>query len=270
MMDVKTYVTMNKNHLRKMVGNRDIRLCIIQVGDNPASNSYVKGKISDCEEVGIIARHMKLEETTTTEEILTLVEYLNKSDACTGIIIQLPLPAHIDVKKVQLAIAPHKDVDGFHPMSKFVPCTPLGVVNFLIHTPYAFQGKRALVIGRSDIVGKPLAQLLTDLDCTVTLAHSKTPVDVLKFYIEHSDIVFTAISLIEYFDEKFKTAFKHVPVVIDIGLGRNDEGKLKGNLSTELVLYLKKHDNIVISGIGGVGLLTRLQLLTNTINAKSF
>ena len=152
-------------------------------------------------------------------------------------------------------------------MSEHTACTPLGVMNFLKDTGYKFEGKNALVIGRSDIVGKPLAQLLTNANSTVTIAHSKTPIEDLKHYIANSDIVFTAIDKIEHYGMDYSEYFRHVPVVIDIGLGRNEQGKLKGNLSTELVEHLKEHGNFVISGIGGVGLLTRLQLLENTVNA---
>lgn len=270
-MDIQAYVKENKAYLKHLVSTKmDVTLCIIQVGDNPASNSYIKGKLADCREVGITADLVRLEETVTTEYLIDFIKELNDSDTIDGIIVQLPLPNHINIKKVQLAIAPKKDVDGFHPMSKFTPCTPSGVVNFLLDNNYEFKGKRALVIGRSDIVGKPLAQMLTDLNCTVTLAHSKTPSKVLLDCIENSDIVFTAINRIEYFSMDSAPYFRKVPIIIDIGLGKNSQGKLKGNLSTELVYYLRDQDLEVISGVGGIGLLTRLQLLVNTIEAKKY
>lgn len=269
-MNVKDYVAHTKELLKKVVAmKKDVNLCIIQVGDNPASNSYIKGKLADCKEIGVNADLVRLGEDVTTEYLVNFIEELNNSKTCNGIIVQLPLPKHIDVKKVQLAIAPHKDVDGFHPMSEFIPCTPLGVVHFLVSTGYNFEGKTALVIGRSDIVGKPLLQLLINLNSTVTLAHSKTSVDDLKHYMKNSDIVFTAIDKIEYFDEEYFQFLKGVPVIIDIGLGKSEQGKLRGNLSLELVNRLEQHGNSVISGTGGVGLLTRLELLSNTVRAQS-
>jgi methylenetetrahydrofolate dehydrogenase (NADP+)/methenyltetrahydrofolate cyclohydrolase len=268
MESIKEYVAKRKEQLKKQT-NKDKALVIIQVGNNPASNSYVKGKLFDCEEIGLKAMLLKYDEEAikNTETLIRIIEQLNAEERCTGIIVQLPLPKYIDIKTVQLAIDPKKDVDGFHPMSEHVACTPLGVINFLKNMDYNFTGKNALVIGRSDIVGKPLAQLLTNLNCTVTIAHSKTPKEDLKHHIKFADIVFTAIDKIEHYGMDYEPYFGLVPVIIDIGLGRNEQGKLKGNLSTELVEHLKEHGNFVISGIGGVGLLTRLQLLENTVNA---
>lgn len=267
-MTIKEYVAERKEQLKKQA-NKEACLVIVQVGNNPASNSYVKGKLSDCEEIGQKAMLLKYDEENIkdTETLIHIIEHLNEEERCAGIIVQLPLPKYIDIKAVQLAIDPKKDVDGFHPMSEHTACTPLGVVNYLKNQGYKFEGKNALVIGRSDIVGKPLAQLLTNLNCTVTVAHSKTRAMDLKRYIEFSDIVFTAIDKIEHFGADYIPYFSLAPVTIDIGLGRNEEGKLRGNLSSELVEHLKERGNFVVSGIGGVGLLTRLQLLENTIDA---
>lgn len=268
MESIKEYVEKRKEQLKKQT-NKEKALVIIQVGNNPASNSYVKGKLSDCEEIGLKAMLLKYDEEAIkdTETLIHIIEGLNKEERCAGIIVQLPLPKYIDIKAVQLAINPSKDVDGFHPMSEHTACTPLGVVNYLKNQGYKFEGKNALVIGRSDIVGKPLAQLLLKENCTVTIAHSRTSKRDLEYYIQASDIVFTAIDKIEYFGTEYEEDFNFVPTIIDIGLGRNEQGKLKGNLNTELVEHLKEHGNFVISGTGGVGLLTRLQLLENTVNA---
>ena len=268
MEEIKEYVSKRKEELKKQV-NKEKALVIIQVGNNPASNSYVKGKLADCEEIGLKAMLLNYNEEAikNTKALIDLINGLNKERRCAGVIVQLPLPKHIDIKAVQCAIEPKKDVDGFHPMSKHVACTPLGVVNYLKNQKYKFEGKKALVIGRSDIVGKPLAQLLTNCNSTVTLAHSKTPIEDLKRYIENSDIVFTAIDKIEHYGMDYAQCFEKVPTIIDIGLGRNEQGKLKGNLSAELAEHLRERGSFVVSGIGGVGLLTRLQLLENTINA---
>ena len=266
---IKDYVSKRKEQLKKQV-NKEKALVIIQVGNNPASNSYVKGKLADCEEIGLKAMLLNYNEEAikNTKALIDLINGLNRERRCAGVIVQLPLPKYIDIKAVQCAIEPKKDVDGFHPMSKHVACTPLGVVNYLKNQNYKFEGKNALVIGRSDIVGKPLAQLLTKLNCTVTIAHSKTREESLKRYIGNSDIVFTAIDKIEHYGMDYAECFGKVPTIIDIGLGRNEQGKLKGNLSTELAEHLRERGNFVVSGIGGVGLLTRLQLLENTISVQ--
>lgn len=265
---VKEYVELRKERLKEEVEGKAIKLVVIQVGDNPASNSYIKGKIKDCAEVGIISEHKKLEADKTTKDLVGLIYELNYDTACHGIIVQLPLPPHIDVKKVQLAIDPRKDVDGFHPMSLFNPCTPMGVINFLKYVNYDFEGKNALVIGRSDIVGKPLARMLTDLNCTVTLAHSKS--NNIGNLMESSDIIFTAINSIEYYNEFFRYNLRFANPIIDIGLGVSKrDNKLHGNLSEKLVTILRREFKFkdVLSGTGGVGLLTRLQLLDNVVQA---
>lgn len=265
MISIKEYVALKKEELKNKVEKGNIPcLYIIQVGDNPASNSYVKGKHTDCEEVGFKCRHIHYKDTTT-ETLVGLIEELNLDPKCHGIIVQLPLPPHIDVKEVQLAIDPYKDVDGFHPLSQFKPCTPLGVINFLKYNNYNFEGKNALVIGRSDIVGKPLAQMLTDLNCTVTLAHSKTK--EIDAFIENSDLVFTAIDKIEHYTTLYRSFFSATEIVVDIGLGKGADNKLHGNLTKPLCEILKYRGVEVYSGIGNVGLLTRLQLLENTLKA---
>lgn len=265
--DVQRYVASRKEELKKKIVGKEVNLAVIQVGDNPASNSYIKGKMKDCEEVGIHLKHIHFPEDIEEVMVMQMIDLLNLNEDCHGIIVQLPLPPHLNVKEIQLAIDPKKDVDGFHPMSHFKPCTPMGVTNFIKHLGYSFDRRNALVIGRSDIVGKPLAQLLTDLDCTVTLAHSKT--FGVRRHMQESHIVFTAINKIEWFDVSFAHYLKDADCVIDIGLGVSVyDNKLHGNLSVACVEYLKKAGVPVLSGTGGVGLLTRLQLLENTILAS--
>lgn len=266
---VQEYVAERKEKLKEQINRRDVkvRLFVLQVGDNPASNSYIKGKMKDCEEVGIKVEHLKFSEEIDTQFLRDWIWRLNHRDSVHGIIVQLPLPPHIDVKEVQLAINPKKDVDGFHPMSYFKPCTPMGVANYLKRLGYDFVGKNALVIGRSPIVGKPLQELLTDLDCTVTLAHSKT-VGIYR-HMRDSDIIFTAIDKIEKYEAYDGLHMKYADIVIDIGLGvSRRDNKLHGNLSEVCVEYLKDNHVKVLSGKGGVGLLTRLQLLENTVQAS--
>lgn len=272
--DIQEYVKKQKQLLKENIKNelKTPLLLIIQVGDNPSSNSYIKGKIKDCDEVGMKSYLLKLKEDIKEKELINYINDANINDEVDGIIVQLPLPKHIDIKKIQLAINPIKDVDGFHPMSKFKPCTPLGVVDFLKFIDYEFDGKTALVIGRSDCVGKPLAQMLTDLNMTVTLAHTKTPKETLYQYC---DFVFTCTNEIEHID-----VFNDIDTwnYIDIGLGVGKDGKLHGNITSEshktFISNLDLNEDneytknmVAITGIGGVGLLTRLSLLKNTYQA---
>lgn len=267
MLSCKEYTKIRKGELAQYIKDRQLNpsLVVVQLGDRPESNSYIRGKVKDCEEVGIGCRVVKLVNETGEKTLLDLIQELNAQSDVHGIVVQLPLPKHIDVKKIQEAIDPAKDVDGFNCISKFEPCTPLGVINYLKYNGYEFEGKNALVIGRSDIVGKPLARMLTDLDCTVTLAHSKTR--TITRHMVDADITFTCINEIGHYDLSYK--HKLSPYVIDIGLGADKDGKLCGNLSRELAEWHKEvwNKELCISGIGGVGLLTRLSLLENTVKA---
>ena len=240
-------------------------LAVIQIGDDPASNSYIKGKQRDCEEVGIFFSHYRFSSDISHDELKEFIADLNEDPIYNGIILQLPVPSHIDVKDIQRLIDPAKDVDGFNPDSYFQPCTPLGIINYLKFNGYHFRGKNACVIRRSDIVGKPLAKMLLDLDCTVTVCHSKSD---LRSVLPCQDIIFTCINQIEFFDETYFAPYQDV---IDIGLGKGTDGKLHGNLTETAYLQQKEYtgtnNSVVISGIGGVGLLTRLELLNNTYKA---
>lgn len=241
------------------------KLVVIQIGDDPASCSYVKGKEKDCKDVGILFDHIKLQEDVAEDDLRDLILSLNNKDDVNGIILQLPVPKHIDIKFIQSIIDEDKDVDGFNVNSNFDPCTPKGVIDYLKYHNYKFEGKTACVVGRSDIVGKPLAQMLIDQDCTVTVCHSKTEEDDLRENMYWSDIVFTCTNQIGYYDE---TYFDKESDIIDIGLGIGEDGKLCGNITKKAATVLKEDgDRICISGIGGVGLLTRLALLVNTLKA---
>lgn len=279
MTPIKEYTAIKKAELKQKIAESGIRprLAVIQVGNDPASESYIRGKKKDCEEVGIECLHIEYDENVTEKKLIATIHNLNysgtvfwtpkenRSVAVNGIIVQLPLPKHINVKHIQGAISQYKDVDGFHPLSLFQPCTPLGIINYLKYNNYQFEGKRACVVGRSDIVGKPLAKMLTDLDCTVTLCHSKTY--DLSYHTYHSDIVFTCIDKLGYFNY---ADFGDDTDIIDIGLGRSEEGKLIGNIHPGYLDCMRDNglsDRIIISGTGGVGLLTRLELLNNTYEA---
>lgn len=280
MITCKEYTEIKKKSLKEDIEKlkRKPTLVVIQIGDNASSNSYIKGKKKDCEEVGVNFNLLKYEEYITTDELRKIIVNLNLKDDIDGIIVQLPVPEHINIKEIQKVIDPRKDVDGFHPNSFFKPCTPLGVVNYLKYNKYDFTGKNAIVIGRSDIVGKPLAKMLTDLDATVTLCHSKTDLKkILDFYPR--DIIFTCIDKIGYFDYNNLNQFLYDDI-IDIGLGRDKYGKLCGNLSKKLCDEIREYNKrnvvqyrtepILVSGIGGVGLLTRVTLLENILIAHKF
>ena len=268
MISCKDYAALKKEELKTKIDEHIIirpYLAVIQIGDDPASNSYIKGKQRDCEEVGIFFSHYRFSSDISHDELKEFIADLNEDPIYNGIILQLPVPSHIDVKDIQRLIDPAKDVDGFNPDSYFQPCTPLGIINYLKFNGYHFRGKNACVIGRSDIVGKPLAKMLLDLDCTVTVCHSKSD---LRSVLPCQDIIFTCINQIEFFDETYFAPYQDV---IDIGLGKGTDGKLHGNLTEAAYLQQKEYtgtnNSVVISGTGGVGLLTRLELLNNTYKA---
>lgn len=268
MISCKDYAALKKEELKTKIDEHIIirpYLAVIQIGDDPASNSYIKGKQRDCEEVGIFFSHYRFSSDISHDELKEFIADLNEDPIYNGIILQLPVPSHIDVKDIQRLIDPAKDVDGFNSDSYFQPCTPLGVINYLKFNGYHFRGKNACVIGRSDIVGKPLAKMLLDLDCTVTVCHSKSD---LRSVLPCQDIIFTCINQIEFFDETYFAPYQDV---IDIGLGKGTDGKLHGNLTEAAYLQQKEYtgtnNSVVISGTGGVGLLTRLELLNNTYKA---
>lgn len=269
MLSCKEYAEMKKKELKEYIAEKGLHptLVVIQVGDRPESNSYIRGKMRDCEEVGIECVVKKYPENISEERLIGHIRESNRDKAVHGIIVQLPLPAHIDIKRIQSWIVGGKDVDGFGDLSPFDPCTPAGVIGYLKAIDYEFEGKDALVIGRSDIVGKPLARMLTDLDCTVTLAHSKSR-HVYEL-ASWPDIIFTCIDKIEYFDNNIVNTNEGLADIIDIGLGTGVDGKLHGNLQERTVKYMKEvfPDRICISGTGGVGLLTRVALLENVVKA---
>lgn len=268
MISCKEYTDLRKKELKEYIKEKGLHptLVVIQVGDRPESNSYIRGKMRDCEEVGIKLDLQKIGEEVTTGGLEILIKLCNQREDVHGIILQLPVPDHIDVKAIQKSIYPPKDVDGFKNNSPFDPCTPKGVVDYLKYNNYEFEGKDALVIGRSDIVGKPLAGMLTDLDCTVTLAHSKT--EDLQWYFTNTNIVFTCIDKIEWFDLDYMDNLDFsAPDIIDIGLGIGKDGKLHGNCSGVDWYKNKCPKSICISGTGGVGLLTRYSLLENVVKA---
>ena len=226
------------------------KLLIVQVGNNEASNRYVRNKMKDCDEVGITAHAYYYPEDTTEFELVDQIEHL--VEFYDGVMVQLPLPPHIRVEAAVAAIPKEKDVDGFRCDSLFSPATPLGIVNYLDYCGFDFEGKEVVILGRSDIVGKPLAKMMTDRNATVTLCHSKSK---LSNHIYRADLIVSAVG-----KAGFLNCYPiHCPVV-DVGINFVD-GKLVGDcFNTE--------GRNVTPVPGGVGLLTRLSLLENVLQAK--
>ena len=244
------------------------KLSVIIVGNNPASQSYVKGKHKDCAECDIISDNIALPESTTQAELLEVIDKLNKDDTVHGILVQLPLPNHIEEYAVINAIDPSKDVDGFTAVNVgnmnigkdcFAPCTPQGCIDMLDYAGVDLCGKDVVVIGRSNIVGKPVSVLALQRSATVTICHSKTKNIAEKTRM--ADVVIVAVGR-----EKFLTAdmVKEGAVVIDVGINRNSEGKLCGDADFDgLISKVSKITPVP----GGVGLMTRVNLLKNTVKA---
>lgn len=244
-------------------------LAVIIVGNNPASRVYVNNKKKGCAEVGMESFEYALPEETTTDELLKLVEKLNNDTAVDGILCQLPLPSQIDEKRVLNAIAPNKDVDAFHPVNtghimigdhSFLPCTPAGIMEMLKHYNISVEGKECVVIGRSNIVGKPMAMLLLGQNGTVTICHSRTK--NLKEVTRRADILVAAVGKAYFVTEDM---VKDGVVVIDVGMNRNAEGKLCGDVDFDKV---KDKCSFITPVPGGVGPMTITMLLKNTLTAS--
>lgn len=245
---------------------RTFTLAVIQVGDDPASSVYVGNKKKACAYIGIESLSYELSKETTQEELLELVEELNGNGAVGGILVQLPLPEHIDEDKVLLAIDPGKDVDGFHPVNVgnlsigrpgFVSCTPAGVIQLLKRSGIEIEGKECVVLGRSNIVGKPMAMLLLRENGTVTVCHSRTR--NLKEITKRADILVVAIGKPKFVDESF---VKEGAVVIDVGIHRNEGGKLCGDVDFDRVA---PHTSAITPVPGGVGPMTIAMLMQNCV-----
>ncbi len=243
-------------------------LAVVLVGDNPASQVYVRNKVKACEEAGLHSVLEKYEASMTEADLLARVDALNNDPTIHGILVQLPLPAHIDAQKVIEAISPAKDVDGFHMASAgalmtgmpgFWPCTPYGCMKMLESIGCDLKGKHAVVIGRSNIVGKPMALMLLQKDATVTVAHSRTK--DLKALTLQADVIVAAVG-----KRNVLTADMVKPgaVVLDVGMNRNDEGKLCGDVDFDGV---KEVASYITPVPGGVGPMTITMLLVNTLES---
>jgi len=243
-------------------------LAVVLVGDNQASATYVRNKQKSCEEIGMFSELIKLPEETTQEELLAQIERLNTREDIHGILVQLPLPKHIDEDTVIATIAVDKDVDGFSPVSvgkmmlgqeTFLPCTPFGVMKLLEYSGIEIAGKHVVIVGRSHIVGKPMGQLLLQKDATVTYTHSKTP--DLPSFTKQADILIAAVGRANFIT---KEHVKEGAVVIDVGINRDEHNKLCGDVNFNEVDGIASHITPVP---GGVGPMTITMLLFNTVQA---
>lgn len=253
--DIKTFVGEWKGKLKTEVSElfAPPLFIIVQIGDNEASNRYVKNKIKDCEEVGIFTKHLHLNGDITTAEAKTAIAETLTQLPGAFMMIQLPVPEQINLNALISMIPRWGDVDGMRPLSPFKPCTPLGIMRYLDYCNFDLSGKDVTIIGRSDIVGKPLAKMMTDADATVTLCHSKTK--NLSTHIYTADLIVSAVG-----KANFLNCYAIHEPVIDVGINFNEEGKLVGDcFNTE--------NRDVTPVPGGVGLLTRCALLDNIVNA---
>ena len=241
-------------------------LAVIQVGNDPASSVYVNNKKKACAYIGIESLSYELEENITQEELLTIIDELNHNDMVNGILVQLPLPKHINEEAVIKAITPKKDVDGFHPETVgnmcigskgFLPCTPAGVIQLLKRSNIAIEGKECVVIGRSNIVGKPMALLLLRENGTVTITHSRTK--DLKEITKRADILVAAIGKPKFVTEDY---VKEGAVVIDVGIHRNEDNKLCGDVDFDDVV---DKVSAITPVPGGVGPMTIAMLMNNCV-----
>ena len=245
-----------------------ITLAVIQVGSDPASCVYVNNKKKACEFIGIQSLSYELKEETSEDELIALVEQLNQREDVNGILVQLPLPKHIDEDVIIKTISPNKDVDGFHPMSVgalnigqpgFISCTPAGVIQLLKRSNISIEGKECVVLGRSNIVGKPMAALLLRENGTVTICHSRTK--NLAEVTKRADILVVAIG-----KPKFITAdyVKEGAIVIDVGIHRNENNKLCGDVDYDSVI---DHVSAITPVPGGVGPMTIAMLMNNCVES---
>lgn len=244
------------------------KLAVIMVGDDAASKVYVRNKSRACEEIGIEYEEYLLKFDTTMEELLKLIENLNNNPNIDGILLQSPVPNHLDINKAFRAIMPEKDVDGFHPINAgklsigeecFIPCTPHGVIRMLEEYKIEMQGKNVVILGRSNIVGKPLIQCCLQKNATVTVCHSKTQ-NISKI-TKNADILISAIGRAKFVKEDM---VKENAVVIDVGINRNEEGKLVGDVDFENV---SKKASYITPVPGGVGPMTIAMLMENVVKS---
>lgn len=255
LMTIAQYIQQEKTHLKNLAFSLSQKphLVIIQANENEGSNIYIRGKLSDCQEVGFVATHIRLPVSITQEDLLKEIAKHNHDPLVHGVIVQVPLPAHIDPAIIRRAVVPHKDVDGFHPLSPMMACTPKGIVDYLTASGFDFVGKHAVILGRSYIVGRPLAMALLDRHATVSVVHSKTKEEDKLLLLSQADLVCVAVGKKWYLSNQ---KMKPSAWVVDVGITRED-GQIYGDVKPG------RHVALQTPVPGGVGLLTRLSLLKN-------
>ena len=269
MQNIKEYTARKKAELKKYLEDNDLHLktVVIRVGENPASAAYVKGKVKDCEEVGIECEVRHFPESISESDLLIEVAKCNTDPSIDGFIVQLPLPKHISEAKITEAIDYKKDIDGFTKQSLVNPATPQGILTYLEDNNFNFVNANAVVIGRSNIVGRPMAKLLLDKSCNVTVIHSKTSEENKRKFLMEADLVVVATghrnTITNYDFGLYRNysgdvAYNNSCFIVDVGMNRNDEGKLCGDCEGVTVCEKTPVPN-------GVGRLTRLALLMNIV-----
>ena len=271
--DGKKISTEIKDELKEQVAQLkaegvEVTLAVVKVGEDPASAVYVRNKEKACEYIGINSKKIEMPEETTEEELLKLVDDLNTDPAINGILVQLPLPKHIDENKILLAIDPMKDVDGFHPVNvgkmvigeeSFLPCTPAGIIEMIKRSGLDIEGKECVIIGRSNIVGKPMAILMLRENATVTVTHSRTK--DLPEVCKRADIIVAALGKAKFVTKDF---VKEGAIIIDVGMDRDEDGKLCGDVDFDDV---KDIASAITPVPGGVGPMTVTMLLVNCLRS---
>ena len=271
--DGKKISTEIKDELKEQVAQLkaegvEVTLAVVKVGEDPASAVYVRNKEKACEYIGINSKKIEMPEETTEEELLKLVDDLNTDPAINGILVQLPLPKHIDENKILLAIDPMKDVDGFHPVKvgkmvigeeSFLPCTPAGIIEMIKRSGLDIEGKECVIIGRSNIVGKPMAILMLRENATVTVTHSRTK--DLPEVCKRADIIVAALGKAKFVTKDF---VKEGAIIIDVGMDRDEDGKLCGDVDFDEV---KDIASAITPVPGGVGPMTVTMLLVNCLRS---
>lgn len=259
-----------KDEVEKLKKDENIhpKLAVIMVGSDPASQIYVRNKSKACDEIGIEFEEFLLDENTTQKELLDLIDRLNENEKVNGILLQSPIPKNLDINEAFRRISPEKDVDGFNPVNVgkltlgqkgFISCTPFGVIKMLEEYNIDIEGKNAVVLGRSNIVGKPMSQCLLNKNATVTICHSKTK--NINDITKNADIIVAAIGKKEFVKGDM---VKEGAVVIDVGINRGEDGKLKGDVDFDEV---SKKASYITPVPGGVGPMTIAMLMTNVVKA---
>lgn len=263
----KEYAQLRKQKLKEIVESNpfsNFSLTVVQIDNDAASSSYIKGKQRDCDEIGVDFRHIQIHSDKVSQSDLEDLLLYECNEPVSGVILQLPIPSKYSVQDCVYWITKDKDVDGFRKDSEFNPCTPLGIINWLECNQVELEGTTVCVVGRSEIVGKPLVNMLIDKGATVVCCNSKTV--NIKQYTQTCDIVISAIGQPEFFDSSYFS--EDTKLIIDVGINRTKSGKLCGDVDTfDVELY---YPNICVTPVpGGVGLLTRVALLDNIVKSTT-